>query len=522
MKLEQISELLSLGEGQRVEFKSNMKNPVALGRIICGFLNTSGGYLVCGIGDRGGVLGVEASDDALAALEKKLHEGISPKALVSVQIQELKDKSVIVIEVPAGKDVPYAFRNTIYVRAGEATRAADPETIRDIVMRREIEPERWERRFSVADMESDVDLEEVHAAVVDAQKVRRAFFRDDSDPTKVLEDFSSAKYGRLTNGGDVLFSANPALRLPQIRIRAMRYNSDKAGSTYRDMKSFEGPLHAIFEDAYSFIVRNTPSVSRFIRGNPKREDSPLYPEDAVREALINALAHRDYSASSGGVAIHIFPRRLEIWNSGPLMKGVTAASLAKGHISILRNPDIAHALYLRGFMEKAGRGSVLMIRQCRDSGLSAPEWVSDDTLGVTVTFRAPKGAPHVGTKSGPSRDQVEAHDKAHEAHVKHPGNTPEVPRKHPGSTGEVAGDVAGEVTGEVLLLLRALEGRTLTRTAAQAELALKGQANFRDRYLRPALDADLIEMTIPDKPRSRNQKYRLTDKGREMLREAGK
>ena len=149
------------------------------------------------------------------------------------------------------------------------------------------QPERWERRFSVADMESDVDQDEVRAAVVDAQKVRRAFFRDASEPTKVLEDFSAAKYGRLTNGGDVLFAANPALRLPQIRIRAMRYNSDKAGSTYRDMKSFEGPLHAIFEDAYSFVVRNTPSVSRFIKGSPKREDSPLYPENAVREALIN-------------------------------------------------------------------------------------------------------------------------------------------------------------------------------------------------------------------------------------------
>jgi ATP-dependent DNA helicase RecG len=111
----------------------------------------------------------------------------------------------------------------------------------------------------------------------------------------VLEDFSAAKHGRLTNGGDVLFSRNPAVRLPQIRVRAMRYNSDKAGDTYRDMKSFEGPLYAIFEDAYAFIVRNTPSVARFATGLPKREDSTLYPEDAVREALINALVHRDYN-----------------------------------------------------------------------------------------------------------------------------------------------------------------------------------------------------------------------------------
>ena len=78
------------------------------------------------------------------------------------------------------------------------------------------------------------------------------------------------------------------------RIRAMRYNSDKAGDAYRDMKSLEGPLYAIFSRTPTpFIVRNTPSIARFIKGQPKREDSPLYPEDAVREALINALAHRD-------------------------------------------------------------------------------------------------------------------------------------------------------------------------------------------------------------------------------------
>lgn len=485
MTSEQIQEMLSLGEGQRIEFKPSIKNVDVLGRIVCGFLNTAGGYLICGIQEPGKLIGLDLSEDIVAEIAHKLHNGISPKSLVSIQAQVLEGKAVLVIEVPAGKDVPYAFRDAIYLRVGESTQRADAETIRDIVMRRQIEPERWERRFSFADLDADIDLREIKLAVEEAHKVRRAYFRDATQPTMVLEDFAAAKYGRLTNGGDVLFARNPAVRLPQIRIRAMRYNSNKAGDKFSDMKSFEGPLHSIFEEAYTFIVRNTPSVSRFIKGNPKRQDSPLYPEEAVREALINALAHRDYSAASGGVSIHVFPRRLEIWNSGPLPDGVTEENLPKGHISVLRNPDIAHALYLRGLMEKAGRGSVLMVQQCDDAGLPRPFWKSDPKLGVTVTFSAPEvtaEAEHqVGTKSALSRHQVTQQDTQQD-------------------------------TQQVHSLLVHLE-TDRSRDELMGLLGLKDRNSFSKVYLNPALNAKVIERTIPDKPFSKNQRYRLTALG---------
>lgn len=388
MTEDQIRKFLALGEGHNIEFKTSAKNKEALGRVVCGFLNTSGGYLICGVDERGSIPGVDLSNEAISKLEAYLHAKISPKALVEVQTLGLETRPILVLEVPKGHDVPYAFDGAIYIRESDRTHRADAETIRDIVMRCEIEPERWERRFSMADLEEDPDLKEVRAAVQEAEKVGRAFFRNSEDPLAVLEDFAAAKYGRLTNGGDVLFSQNPAQRLPQTRVRAMTYDSDKAGDRYLDMKSFEGPLHAVFQDAYAFILRNTPSVSRFIQGQPKRQDSPLYPGEAVREALINALAHRDYSASSGGVAVHIYPKRLEIWNTGALPEGMTVEQLAKGELSVLRNPDIAHVLYLRGLMEKAGRGSVLMVRQCREHGLPDPRWTSDETRGVTVTFSA--------------------------------------------------------------------------------------------------------------------------------------
>jgi ATP-dependent DNA helicase RecG len=94
----------------------------------------------------------------------------------------------------------------MYIRTGELTQVAKTQTIRDIVMRHQIEPERWERRFSIADIEEHIDVEAVRSTVSAAANMRRVLFRDKRNLSMVLEGFSVAWYGRLTNGGDVLFT----------------------------------------------------------------------------------------------------------------------------------------------------------------------------------------------------------------------------------------------------------------------------------------------------------------------------
>ena len=476
MRIEKIKEIMMLGESQNVEFKSDCRNINAIGQAVCGFLNTHGGYIVCGVDDKGRLIGIDGTDDAVKALEHKLQEGLSPKALVSVQVQNVEGKQLLIIEAPAGKDLPYAFRNVIYLRDGQTSRPrkADIETIRDMVLRKQVEPERWERRFSSADPERDLDMDELHSAVANIQKVRRVLFRDSEKPYGILEDLSLAQYGRLTNGGDILFGRNPAIRFPQARVRAVCFTTDKAADTYRDMKSFEGPLVPILEQTFDFIVRNTPTKARFPKNGLQRQDEFLYPADAIREGLINAFSHRDYADSSGGIGVHVYPSRLEIWNSGSLPEGITPENLIHGNLSVLRNPDIAHVLYLRGFMEKLGRGIVLILRACKERGLPLPLWTSDAKTGVTLTFFAPEVATEV---------------------------TPEV---------------TTEVTTEVLRMLGVFKG-DMSRQELQRLLGLKDDEHFRKAYLLPAIKEGVIEMTLPDKPRSSKQRYRLTPKGRSVI-----
>ena len=485
MNRAELRKRLSLGEVQNLEFKIGV-DPSAIGQQVCAFLNSGGGYVVLGVNDGGEIKGVSpASKSILSFLEQTITTGLTPKALVSFEEQIMEGRSVWVIEVPAGHDIPYSYRNEIFIREGEQTRRADVATLRDMILRRQNEPERWERRFSDADLEQDMDEGEIRAMTQSGAAGRlEGLFDSILSPLKVLMQMGLVKYGRLTNGGDVLFASHPATRHPQVRVRAVCYTSDKTDDTYRDFKTFEGPLMQVLEQAYAFIQRNTPSRSHFRSSKLVREEQSLYPPEAIREGLVNAFAHRDYADFRGGIVINIYPNRLEIWNSGDFPKGITAESLAKGHISILRNPDIAHALYLRGMMEKLGRGSVMIRKACKAYKLPMPVW-SADAQGVTLTYPAPE----VDTEVTPEV-------------------TPEVDT-------EATPEVDTEATPEVKKVIAALVG-TMARRELQEKLGLKDAESFRKRYLLPALKSGLVEMTMPDKPNSSLQAYRLAAAGRAL------
>ena len=195
---------------------------------------------------------------------------------------------------------------------------------------------------------------------------------------------------------------------------------------------------------------------------------PEYPARAVREAITNGVMHRDWFFEGANVFVGIYTDRIEVSSPGGLPKGLTLADL--GYRSIRRNPLISDLLHRIGFIEKAGTG----IRCIRDEAreLDCPEPEFEAGSFVTVTFRP----------------------------------NPEVRE---------------EITPEVIPEVRLLEAMSgdMTRQHLQVALGLSDDEHFRKAWLLPALRAGLIEMTIPNKPRSRKQRYRLTAAGREYLKQ---
>ncbi len=477
--------LLSLGENQTIEFKSKADLKI-IGKHVCAFLNGSGGFIVCGI-DNYSIIGLEESDSIKSRLETQLSIDIKPSSLISIDIQNIEGKDLLIVEVPGGKDIPYSFKNNIYVREGASTKKADIEIITDMVMRKQIEPERWERRFSTLE-----NLEILSSKELSKLFNSNKFIQDIDKSDNILHNLqkvSLAKYGRITNAADILFSENPGERHPQARVRAVCYTR-KEDNKYQDLQQLDGPLTVVLEKLILFIERNTPTKAYFSNNKAIRDDIPLLPRDAIREGLVNAFAHRDYANFTGGIKVEVSPDKVVIWNSGSFPDGIDAEKLEKGNISILRNPDIAHILYILGYMEKLGRGSILIRKSCLNAGFPIPKWQSDKDIGVTLTFFTRQDS---GQDSGQDNGQDSGQDSGQ-------------------NSGQNIGEINKPITDSVARLITRFNGE-LTRKELQNVIKIKSRDTFLNNYLNPALKLDLIERTIPDKPTSRNQRYRLTKLG---------
>jgi len=261
-------------------------------------------------------------------------------------------------------------------------------------VRKAWEPTIWERRTSPVLEIADLDREEIARTVQVAAAGRRFTFKSPSRPEKVLDDLGMRSGGQITNAGDICFGKTPAVRHPQARLRAYAFQSDQTGDEFIDQEDLSGPVAQVVKRGMAFVFRNSPLAARFLPESAERKNLPAYPEFAVREGLVNALAHRDYADFSSGASLLVFPDRVEIWNSGRLPDGWSPSKLRHTHKSRPWNPDIAHFLWVVDLMERVGRGTLRMIAACREAGLPAPTWeVDGDGVTLTLHSRASEEAP---------------------------------------------------------------------------------------------------------------------------------
>ena len=175
-----------------------------------------------------------------------------------------------------------------------------------------------------------------------------------------------------------------ARRMPQCLLCVARFRGfDKM--EFLDNRQFKGNAFKLLEDAERFLRETLPIAGRFEPGRFARIDEPLYPHEATREAIINALCHRDYIIAGSSVDLAVYDDRMEVVSPGPLHFGLTAEKLFSPHKSRPWNPLIASTFYRRGIIEKWGTGTIKMAEIMESAHLPRPE-IEDNGRDVTVKF----------------------------------------------------------------------------------------------------------------------------------------
>ncbi|HSK77164.1 MAG TPA: helix-turn-helix domain-containing protein [Thermoanaerobaculia bacterium] len=377
----EIRSLLARPEGKTLEFKRDLSSLSPVLKTLTAFANTAGGTLVVGRTNDGSLHGIPDAGKAEERLANAVADGIAPVLLPDIEAVRLDGADLLVVRVTRWPG-PFYVKSEgpaqgIYVRLGSTNRRAGPEIAADL--------ERAASHLAFDQLPCiGADLEDL-----DLDAIRRAF-------TAVGREIDGARLESLgvltrlgrnllpSNGGMILFGRRSARErlFPDALVRCARFAGPNKAE-FLDRLDIEGSVLEALDETPRFIRRNTRMAARI--ESMHREDIPEYPRVALREALVNAVAHTDYTLRGMQIMVAVYSDRMEIQNPGLLAFGMTLDDLRAG-VSRIRNPVIARVFRELGLMEKWGSGYKRMAEDCVAGGYPLPEWVE---LGpaLRVVFR---------------------------------------------------------------------------------------------------------------------------------------
>ena len=375
-----LSTIILRGESERIEFKQEFADTKSANRdIACeiaAFANSQGGDLIIGVGDDGQVIGVQSAERIEERLMNIASDLVYPPLDLRLEIIEIEGKQIIVVEIPQGYAKPYSPR---YIRRGTTKRQATREEERRLFQ---------EGGLVAFDQSSihETSLEDLNIEQLDHYFQHTTGKRVDEfeiDPIHLFVNKGLLTENKVvTVAGMLLFGNVPQRFLPQSAIKLVRFKGTDPGGDFIDRKEAVGNLPDLIEQAIGFVQRNTRQGAKI--SGIKRIDIPEYLPEVVREAIVNAVLHRDYSIRTAYISVFIFDDRLEIRSPGGL-PNATALELLPFGDHHPRNPLLFLMIEALGYGERVGTGIPRMLRRCREANYAEPkfqEW--RDAFWITL------------------------------------------------------------------------------------------------------------------------------------------
>ncbi|MDO4429271.1 MAG: ATP-binding protein [Atopobiaceae bacterium] len=358
------------GESKTLELKEALPSRAERWvKTVVAFSNSAGGKLVVGVSDGGGVAGVDDARRTADAAANAIDDLCEPQVTPRIRVEELDGRDVVVIEVQPGTATPYHLKGGgeecgTYVRLGATTRPADGASLRELRLRGS-----GQYYDEQPCLDAPFDEGAVQRLCDEMNRRRRDADRGGEVTLRSLENWGLVKRldgERVPTRALLLLTSNP---FEFARIQCAQFKgTDRV--VFLDRRDYGGPLYEQIDEAEDFVLRNIRLGAR-IEGL-YREDYYEIPRTAIREAIVNAVVHRDLQASSC-VQVALYDDRLEVTSPGTLYGGLTLED-ALGGTTRLRNPRVANALMQMDLFENWGTGIRRIREACAEAGLPEPEF----------------------------------------------------------------------------------------------------------------------------------------------------
>ena len=367
MDTDKIKQVIDSGETQEVEFKESFHSSQKISELMCGFANTYGGVIILGVTKNKEVIGVSGNLDEIQQKISSSAQAVSPPILPSIEVHEIDSKRIIAIIVQRAIDNSFhTFQGILWAKVGSTLKRIEGNQIVDFLRHKQILC--FDESPSDAKI-TDIDVEKIKSYL--SLRKQGDYFKSHS-----LEDFLvSTKLAtmngsiKIKNSALMFFAKNPTYHNPQIEIKLVRFEGTDPVKIIAH-QLIQADLIEAIEKSFSFIKQNV-SKSIQIKLDAKREETYQYPIDVVREAIVNAVAHRDYF-SKDAIQIYTFSDRIEITNPGSLPSALPKELF--GTLSVQRNPLTYKILRDYGYVEGLGSGVPRMINGMREHGLQDPKF----------------------------------------------------------------------------------------------------------------------------------------------------
>ena len=385
----------------------------------------------------------------------------------------------------------------------------------------------FDESYSLGVKIEDLDQDRIGAFVRMVRAAGKVTFAPGISTTEILSRLGAfdSSTGKIANAAALLFAKNPELFRPSWEIKCLQLWGTTFEKPFPSYHIYHGTVFEQVDQSLDFVMSR---VDHWVGARDAAESAQAparseFPIEAVREAIVNAVCHRDYT-DEGSVQVMLFRDRLEVLNPGTLPRGWTAANLLQTHDSKPHNGILATAMQWAGYVEKSGYGTEDIVRKCKAWGLREPEY-HPSTVDFRLVlwrhevkelrdFTQVGEVGEVGSPKGVESSGARGVESDAEKPIKSMVCDSSSRLYPPGAMGvESGGGVVRSLRDMILLSVR-------QQPKSRAEIARSlGKPRIFGNLVRritTLLDDDLIELTVPDKPNSRLQKYRITKKGQQV------